>query len=226
MRAHPAGPLHADAPPAERAPAAPVDLAALDPAVWPVTAIRRDGVLHLGGLSVTELARIHDTPSYVVDEQDFRSRARRYVDAFADAGVYYASKAMLSRGIARWVAEEGLGIDVCTGSELEVVLSAGFPPERVTLHGNNKSSDELRRALTAGVGHIVVDSFDEITHLGRLAEELDVRPAVLIRVTVGVEAHTHEFIATAHEDQKFGLALADGQAAEAVRRVLKLDSLE
>jgi diaminopimelate decarboxylase len=193
--------------------------------VWPVTAIRRDGVLHLGGLPVTELARIHGTPSYVVDEQDFRSRARRYVDAFAGADVYYASKAMLSRGIARWVAEEGLGIDVCTGAELEVVQSVGFPPERVTLHGNNKSSDELRRALIAGVGHIVVDSFDEITHLAGLAEELDVRPDVLIRVTVGVEAHTHEFIATAHEDQKFGFSLSSGAALRAARAVLQADSL-
>ncbi|MDQ1653702.1 MAG: diaminopimelate decarboxylase, partial [Cryptosporangiaceae bacterium] len=126
----------------------------------------------------------------------------------------------------RWVAEEGLGLDVCTGGELAVALAAGFPPDRLALHGNNKSTAELRRALEAGVGRVVLDSFAEIARLAALAEELDVRASVLIRVTVGVEAHTHEFIATAHEDQKFGFSLASGAAAEAVRRVLKHRNLD
>ena len=116
------------------------------------------------------------------------------------------------------MAEEGLGIDVCTGGELAVVQRAGVDLRRVGLHGNNKSLEELRQGLAAGVGRIIVDSFDEIERLGRLAEELEVRPRVMVRVTTGVEAHTHEYIATAHEDQKFGFSIAGGAAAEALER--------
>jgi diaminopimelate decarboxylase len=135
--------------------------------------------------------------------------------------VFYAGKAFLSRAIARWVAEEGLGLDVCTGGELAVALAAGFPAERIALHGNNKSTDELRRAVQAGVGRVVVDSFVEAVRVADIAEAAGVNQKVLVRVTVGVEAHTHEYIATAHEDQKFGFSLSSGAAAEAVRRVLK-----
>jgi diaminopimelate decarboxylase len=141
--------------------------------------------------------------------------------------VFYAAKAFCSRAMLRWVSSEGLGVDVCTGGELEVALSAGVPPERITLHGNNKLLEELSRAVDAGVGHIVVDSFEEIARLAYLtgsgnppAAEPAFRPNVLVRVTTGVEAHTHEFMATAHDDQKFGFSLSSGAADEAVRRVL------
>src|SRR5690606_5002845 len=134
--------------------------------------------------------------------------------------VYYAGKALLTKAVARWVAEEGLKLDVCSGGELAVALAAGFPPERIGMHGNNKSEAELARALDVGVGRIIVDSFDEIDRLERLAAERGRVPEVLVRVTTGVEAHTHEFVATAHDDQKFGLSMSNGAAAEAVRRLL------
>ena len=135
--------------------------------------------------------------------------------------VYYAGKAFLCTAVARWIAEEGLGLDVCTGGELAVALAAGFPPERIGLHGNNKSRRRAAPAPSrAGVGHVVVDSFDEIDRLAAIAAAAGVRQRVLVRVTVGVEAHTHEYIATAHEDQKFGFSLRDGAAERAVAAVL------
>jgi diaminopimelate decarboxylase len=140
--------------------------------------------------------------------------------------VFYAGKAFLCGAVARWVNEEGLHLDVCSSGELAVALRAGFPAERIALHGNNKSVAELEAALDAGVGRIVLDSYAEIVRLADLARQRNVVARVQIRVTVGVEAHTHEFIATAHEDQKFGFSLAGGAAAEAVRRVLMLPNLE
>jgi diaminopimelate decarboxylase len=139
--------------------------------------------------------------------------------------VHYASKAFLSVQVARWVADEGLGLDVCSGGELAIALRAGFPVERITFHGNNKSVGELAAAVDAGVGVIVLDSYFEIARLDALTRERGVTQDVLVRATVGVEAHTHEFIATAHEDQKFGFSIASGDAAEAVRRVLKCEGL-
>ena len=121
---------------------------------------------------------------------------------------------------ARWIAEEGLSLDVCTGGELAVALRAEFPPARIGLHGNNKSADELRRALEAGVGRIIVDSTEEIDRLATLTAELGVEAPVMVRVTAGVEAHTHEYISTSHEDQKFGFSIVGGDALAAVRRVL------
>jgi diaminopimelate decarboxylase len=204
----------------------PADLDTLNPLIWPRTSARVDGAVTIAGVDVRDLAREYGTPLYVVDEEDFRSRCRDYRAAFADADVFYAGKAFLCREVARWIDEEGLGLDVCSAGELAVALSVGFPAERVAMHGNNKSQAELDRALTAGVGRIVIDSFEEIARLGFLADKHGVRPKVLIRVTTGVEAHTHEFIATAHDDQKFGLSLSSGAAAEAVRRVLALPQLE
>ncbi|MBA3369773.1 MAG: diaminopimelate decarboxylase [Geodermatophilaceae bacterium] len=226
MRAHPAGPLHAGLAVPEGAPRIPAALDHLDPAVWPRNAERLDGVLHLAGVDVRELAADQGTPAYVLDEADFRSRCRDFADAFEDADVHYAGKAFLCGRVARWVAEEGLFLDVCTGNELALALAAGFPADRISLHGNNKSTDELRQALETGVGRIVVDSAEEIARLGFLTAELDRRVNVLVRATVGVEAHTHEFIATAHEDQKFGFSLASGAAHEAIRRVLGLAGLD
>ena len=218
--AHPAGPRHADVLPEEHPPSPPADLLELHPRVWPSTATRVDGEITIGGVGVTELARKFGTPLYVIDEADFRARARDYRLAFEDADVYYAGKALLTKAVARWVAEEGLKLDVCTGGELAVALAAGFPPERIGMHGNNKSAAELARAVEVGVGRIIIDSFDEIDRLERIAAERGRVPEVLIRVTTGVEAHTHEFVATAHDDQKFGLSLSNGAAAEAVRRLL------
>ncbi len=199
----------------------------LDPAVWPASAVRSaEGVLALGGVDVRDLAAEFGTPAYVMDEDDFRGRCRAWRDAFADADVYYAGKAFLCTAVARWVAEEGLGLDVCTGGELAVAERVGFPAERLTFHGNNKSVAELSRALAYGVGRVAVDSFEEIVRLAALAESAGVRQRVLIRTTPGVEAHTHEFVQTGQEDQKFGFSLASGAAAEAVRRVVGLTSLE
>lgn len=212
--------------PHERPPLAPADLNRINPAIWPRTSGRTEGALTIGGVDVRDLARDHGTPLFVLDEDDVRSRMRDYATAFAGSEVHYAGKAFLCKEIVRWLDEEGLGLDVASGGELAVALSVGFPAGRVTLHGNNKSVAELTRALEAGVGHIVVDSFEEIARLGHLAERLGRRPKVMIRVTTGVEAHTHEFIATAHDDQKFGLSLNSGAAAEAVHRILAMPSLE
>ncbi|MQS14018.1 diaminopimelate decarboxylase [Streptomyces kaniharaensis] len=226
--AHPAGPRHGDVLPEGHYQAPPADLNALDPKVWSRTVARdAEGVATVGGLDVRRLAAEFGTPAYVLDEEDFRTRARAWRDAFgADADVYYAGKAFLSKAVVRWLHEEGLNLDVCSPGELAVALAAGMPPERIALHGNNKSVDELESAVKTGVGHIVVDSYEEIERLAAIAARQGVRQPVLIRITVGVEAHTHEFIATAHEDQKFGLSLTGGAAAEAVRRVLGHDSLE
>ncbi|HLU74219.1 MAG TPA: diaminopimelate decarboxylase [Nonomuraea sp.] len=224
--AHPAGDRHAEPPPHERPPLAPDDLNRINPAIWPRTSGRTGGVLTVGGVDVRDLAREHGTPLYVLDEEDVRSRMRDYVTAFAGSNVHYAGKAFLCKEMVRWLDDEGLGLDVASGGELAVALSVGFPPERITLHGNNKSVAELTRALEAGVGHVVVDSYEEIARLGYLAAERGLRPKVMVRVTTGVEAHTHEFIATAHDDQKFGLSLSSGAAAEAVRRILEMPSLE
>ena len=236
--AHPAGPRHGDVLPADHPPAAPEDLNALYPGIWPRGARRSCGVLTLGGVDVRDLAAEFGTPLYVCDEQDVRSRCREYLEAFGpDGRVFYAAKAFCSRAVLRWVSSEGLGIDVCTGGELEVALSAEVPPEQITLHGNNKTLDELARAVSVGVGHIVVDSFEEIARLAYLTDlapggalpgpprDTATGPNVLVRVTTGVEAHTHEFMATAHDDQKFGFSLASGAADEAVRRIIACPGL-
>ncbi|GAA2596614.1 diaminopimelate decarboxylase [Actinomadura fulvescens] len=225
-RVHPAGPRHADVLPEDHPMPPAADLNALDPAVWPRGAKRDEGVLNVGGIDVRDLAAEYGTPLYVYDEDDVRARAREYAAAFHDGDVHYAGKAFLCTAVAKWLNEEGLGLDVCSGGELAVALAAGFPVEKITLHGNNKAPWELERALEAGVGRVVLDSFEEIARLGFLARERGVRPKVMIRVTTGVEAHTHEFIATAHDDQKFGFSRSSGAALEAVRRVLELDQLE
>ena len=207
--ANPAGPRHGDVLPADHPPAAPQDLNELHEEIWPRGARRSGGVLTLGGVDVRDLAADFGTPLYVCDEEDVRSRCREYLEAFGpDGRVFYAAKAFCSRSVLRWVSEEGLGVDVCTGGELEVALSAGVPPEQITMHGNNKTQDELSRAVAVGVGHIVADSFEEIARLAYLTEDSPARPKILVRVTTGVEAHTHEFMATAHDDQKFGFSLA------------------
>ena len=165
------------------------------------------------------------TPLFVYDEDDLRRRCREYVSTFGAGNVAYAGKAFLCVAMARLVAEEGLHLDVATGGELHVALHAGFPPERIVFHGNNKSTAELTAALDAGVGRIVADSFDELERLERLATERSARPSVLVRVTPGVEAHTHEFIETGTLDSKFGFTTHDGVALEAARRVVESPAL-
>ena len=182
----------------------------------------------LGGVDVRELAQEFGTPLFVLDEADVRWRARAFRDAYAEAGaswVFYAAKAFLSVAVARWVHEEGLGIDVASGGELAVAMRAGIPGEALLMHGNNKSMAELQAAVEYGVGRIVIDSFEEIARIAEAAAQAGVVQQVLVRATVGVEAHTHEYIATAHEDQKFGLSASGGAAEEAVRRIAKLPSL-
>ena len=221
MRIHEAGAMHGDF--SALSPAwlgTPDDVNALLPQLW-ASGVERadDGVLRIGGIGVDELAAEFGTPAFILDEDDFRARCRAWADAFPDADVYYASKAFCSKAVLRAAAEEGLMVDVCSAGELAVALAAGVEPYRLGYHGNNKSPAELRQAIELRVGRIVADSFHEIERIGEIAAELGIRPHVMIRVNVGVEAHTHEFIATAHEDQKFGFSLADGDAHEAARRV-------
>jgi diaminopimelate decarboxylase len=204
----------------------PPDPAVLNPRIWPVNVSRQAGELAVAGLPATRLAAEHGTPVFVLDTEDLRERARTYATAFEGGDVYYAGKAFLCTAVAGLLAGEGLGIDVCTAGELAIALRAGVDPQRLALHGNNKSVEELRLAVEAGVGRIVLDSYLEIDRLAELAGGAGVRPKVLIRVTVGVEAHTHAFIATAHEDQKFGFSLATGQAQAAVAGVLSRSELE
>jgi diaminopimelate decarboxylase len=196
-------------------PAAPVPLSLL-----PQTAdVGADGALRIGGVAVHELAEQFGTPLFVYDEAHLRARCREAVAAFGHERVVYATKAFLCTAMARLAYEEGLLLDVASGGELFVALHAGVPGDALTLHGNNKSLDELRMAIEAGVRHIVVDSFDELDRLDALhAEGLPV-PRVLARITPGVHAHTHEFIATGQDDSKFGFNLGNGDAARAIDRM-------
>ncbi|QBR91738.1 diaminopimelate decarboxylase [Nocardioides euryhalodurans] len=227
---HPSGWAHADG--ALRGPhwlREPEDPDALVPHLWSTTAAKVDGVLHVGGRAVPDVVAEVNTPAYLLDEEDFRGRARAFREAFADdAGwdVFYAAKAFLCTTLAQWVVEEGLLLDVCSGGELTVALRAGVDPARIGFHGNNKSYAELRRAVSVGVGRIIVDSFHEIERLEQITADTGRTVAVMVRVTPGVEAHTHEYIATAHEDQKFGFSITGGDALEAVRRVATDPGLE
>ncbi len=230
MNVHPAGPRHAEDtrhPGSPPRPQSREELLHLAPSVWPRNMIRDGtGVAAIAGVPLTELAQEYGTPLFVIDEDDFRSRCREIASAFGGGdNVYYAAKAFLCSEIARWVDEEGLSLDVSTGGELAVALHADFPPDRITFHGNNKSVTELTAAVKAGVGHVVLDSMTEIERLDAIAGEAGVVQDVFVRLTVGVEAHTHEFISTAHEDQKFGLSVASGAAMAAVRRVFATDHL-
>jgi diaminopimelate decarboxylase len=211
----------------------PTDPNVLVPHLWSMTAHKNEaGELTVGGMPLPQLVADVNTPAYVLDEADFRARARAFKEGFSGYDVFYAGKAFLCVTVARWVAEEGLNLDVCSAGELTVALQAGFDPSRIGYHGNNKTYAELRRAVHAGVGRIVVDSFVEIERLGQITAELISTGAipgpqpVMVRVTAGVEAHTHEYIATAHEDQKFGLSITSGDALEAVRRVAATPGLE
>lgn len=211
----------------------PDDANALADGVWPASASRDDvGEIVLGGMPVHDIVRQYGTPVLVVDEDEVRNRARAFHDAFdaatarhgTTARVYYAGKAFLSTAIARWVTEEGLSIDVCTRGELEVALAAGVEPARIGFHGNNKLPSEIERAVSAGIGTIIVDSAIEIERIAAAAARAGVVQRVLVRVNSGVHAETHDFLATAHEDQKFGMTPADAEIA--VARIRELSVLE
>ena len=178
-----------------------------------------EGVLTIGGCSVVDLAREFGTPLFIYDEEHLRARAREAVAAFGP-GVAYASKAFLCQAMAKLVHEEGMDIDVSTAGEFHIAIAAGVPAKNLVFHGNNKSYAELREALKAGIGRIVVDSFDELDRLERLHQEGWPVPNVLIRITPGVEAHTHEFIATGRDDSKFGFTVSSGVAKVAIERAI------
>ena len=196
-------------------PSLPIDLTLLGRTAQ----IGANGRLELGGCDVATLAQRFGTPLYVYDETELRDRSAEYLQAFGPGGAAYASKAFWCLAMARVVNEAGLDLDVATGGELDVAARAQFPMERVVLHGNNKSEGELARALELGVGRIVVDSFDELDRLDRLAAAHH-HTRLMVRVTPGVEAHTHEYIETGGDESKFGLSIERGLALAAVRRVV------
>ena len=207
-------------------------MSAFDPAVFSRNSSFDFDHLTIGGVSATDLAAEFGTPLFVIDEADFYSRATAWKNALESAfgeragTVYYAAKAFISKEIARWAANAGLGLDVCTGGELAVAQAVNFSPSKLELHGNNKSEDEIRSAIEFGVNSIVIDSFNEIERVARISSELGKTQRVLIRVTPGVEAHTHEFISTAHEDVKFGFSLASGAAWAAILEISQFPSLQ
>lgn len=196
------------------------DVSAIPRRLLPDTAdVGDDGWLTIGGCSLHDLAAEFGTPLFVYDETHIRKRCREAVAAFGPERVIYASKAFLCKAMARLAYDEQMRIDVATGGELHTVLQAGVPAGACVMHGNNKSIDELRMAIVAGVDHIVVDSFDELDRLDLLQSEgVGPVPDVLLRITPGVHAHTHEFIATGQDDSKFGFNLGNGDAMRAVER--------
>lgn len=198
--------------------------------VLPQTAEVRDGHLFVGGVDLVDLARKEGTALYVMDEADIRKQLRDYIQwtrfHWKNVDVIYAAKAFMSIAMCKIVEEEGCCIDVSSGGELAFAQAAGFPMDRVFVHGNNKTMQELNEALDAGVGRIVVDSFEELERISQLAVERDMQQGVLIRVTPGVVADTHAYIQTGSEDSKFGFGLHDGLAMKALRRALELPGVD
>ena len=205
---------------------------ALNPKIWPQTSSLHNGAIAIGGCDAKALAKEFGTPLFVMDEKDFLTRIESWSSALQNAfgsqagTVYYAAKAFISLEIARIIDRAGIGIDVCTGGELEYAMRVGFPGERIELHGNNKSLPEITAAIDYGVGTIVVDSLIEIERVASVAKSRNRNQRVRIRLTPGVEAHTHEAISTAHEDVKFGFSIASGAAWEAVLAVRAYENLE
>lgn len=197
----------------------------IDP--WP-SSHGRDaaGAMTIAGVSVVDLVAEFGSPLWVVDEADFRSRCQEYRTAFGDAWVAYASKAWPTAGIMKMAAEEGLWIDVASGGELYTAQLAGVPGDRLVFHGNNKSSDELRMAAEYGVARIAVDSFTELDRLEAIGDELGHNFSIWLRITPGIDAHTHEYVRTGHDDSKFGFTMSLGLAMDAVRYALELEHVE
>ncbi|WP_405217169.1 diaminopimelate decarboxylase [Agrococcus sp. Ld7] len=204
------------------------DANALVDGIWPACTERIDGTVHVGGAALTDIATEHGTPFLLVDETVVRDRARRirtaFEAAFGAVDVYYAGKALLTADVARWMRDEGLRLDVCTGGELAVALRAGIDPAAIGFHGNNKSLDEIEVGVRAGVGTFVIDSPAEAERIAAAAERAGRVQRVRLRISVGVHASTHEFLATSHEDQKFGIPVADAPAI--VNRIRELPSLD
>src|SRR6201992_3690923 len=198
-------------------------------AVLPIgSRINELGHLEVGGCDVVELAEEHGTPAYIYAEDDLRSRARAYRESVecrvVDRAVVFASKAFPATAAYKLFAEEGLSVDVASGGELHIALAAGFDPARIHMHGNNKTDEEILMAARAGIGHLILDSFDEIERCERL---LDQPMRVLIRVTPGIKPSTHDYITTGQLDSKFGFGMGDGDgAARAIERVLGSDKLD
>ena len=194
--------------------------------------VKTGAELTISSISATDLAKEFGTPAFIMDEADFRDRAAAWNTALnnafeSNAGtVYYAAKAFICVEVARWIKDIGIGIDVCTGGELAVALKGGIDPAKIEVHGNNKSVAEIEKAVAAGVGTIVIDSLYEIERVAVAAAKQGVVQKVLLRLTPGIEAHTHESIATAHEDVKFGFSIASGAAWNAITQVRKHSSLE
>jgi diaminopimelate decarboxylase len=204
--------------------------------IWPKSANRNnDGALVISGLDVRDISQKFPTPLFVLDETDLINRVQKYMKCFSKAShgsklvketkIFYASKAFTSSLFIKLIVKEGMGVDVATEGELRVALAGGCKPENIVFHGNNKSLEELTFAIDKKVGLFAVDSFFEIARLAQIALDKKVKPNVLVRVTAGIKAHTHEFVATAHEDQKFGFSLTAGDADEAVRRIVKDENL-
>ena len=191
-----------------------------------------NGELVIGGCRASSLAKEFGTPLFVIDENDFKSRILGWKNALnsnfgsSTGEVYYASKSFVSVEVAKWISEAGIGIDVCTGGELAVALAANFPANRIEVHGNNKSLAEIRTAIEIGVRVIVADSLFELDRIEEIASQLGKKQAILLRLTPGVEAHTHEFISTAHEDVKFGFSISSGAAAVATKKALESKHIE
>ena len=200
--------------------------------MWSKNITFRDGQLHLSGIAATQLAKEFGTPAFIIDEDDFRIRAQSWNSALKEEfgananNVYYAAKAFISIEVARWIRDLGIGIDVCTGGELAVALAGGISPAKIEVHGNNKSLSEIDRAVGVGVKTIVIDSLHEIDRVAAMARKHGKVQGVFLRLTPGIQAHTHESISTAHEDVKFGFSIASGAAWAAVEEVSRHAELE
>lgn len=191
--------------------------------------VNEEGNLEIGDCDTTELAREYGTPLYVLDEKHFRQNCRDYYQAFTEqygADVIYAGKTLLTLAVCRMIDEEGLNLDVVSGGELYTAIKANFPMERVYFHGNNKTPDEIKLALEYKIGRFMVDNLYELELLDKLASEMRTTAQVLLRLTPGVDAHTHEYIRTGHIDSKFGLVIENGQAMTGVQRALELENVE
>jgi len=187
------------------------------------------GVLSIAGCSAEKLINEYGSPLFVIDQADFfvRTNAWRSAisSAFENSQLYYAAKSFISVEIAKWLKELKVGLDVCSGGELAVALAADFPAADIEFHGNNKSEVEITAAIKAGVGIIVIDSFDEMSRVSKIAKEFNKVQKIYLRLTPGVDAHTHEFISTAHEDVKFGFSIASGVALDAIEKCMAQSSL-
>jgi len=200
--------------------------------MWSKNSTLTEGILNLSGIPAAQLAKDFGTPAFFLDEDAYRSRAIAWRDGLnsqfgTHAGtIYYAAKSFICTAVAQWIAEIGIGIDVCTGGELAAALAGGIHPTKIEFHGNNKSVAEIDRAVSVGVKTIVMDSLIEIERVAAAAKQHGVRQSVMLRLTPGIEAHTHEKISTAHEDVKFGFSIASGAAWSAVEAVAQRPELE